>query len=150
MAASDRLERVLRVRELQKRQALAEEAKIVQQRASLVAMLDRIDGLRAVYAPRVGGADAALLKGMVHQLARLQRPRDATKAQCEAADARLGAARQTTLETHRQMRAAEELHARAVVAEEAEAERRAERNALPTLARPLQDDRVTQTRGRDR
>lgn len=147
---SARLERVLRVRELQKRGALAEEGRIVAQRASLTAMMERIDSLRAAYNVHAGGADALLLKGMAHQHGRLQRPRDATLAQRCVVDTHLAAARAATLAAHRQQRAAEELLARARLREAVAAECKADREALPAVAHPLQRTDRSKPRGSDR
>ena len=127
--------RVVRVRALQKRRALAAQAELLGQRNNLVTMLGRVDTLRAVYTAREGEADALLLKGMAHQHGRLQRPRDATVAQTTNIDRRLVDARANTLDAHMRVRAAVELEARAVKREMLEAERRADVN--PLVARPL-------------
>ena len=134
---SKRLARVARVRELQKRQALAAQAVLTSRRTSLTTMLARVDSLRGAYTPKSGNADAMLLKGMAHQHGRLQRPRDNTVTQTNVVDAQLAGARAATLDAHLRSRAAAELHVRAAMRELRDADRRADRQA--PLARPLRE-----------
>lgn len=133
--SAKRLARVARVRDLQKQQAMAEQAKLLAKRVSLSTMLTRIDSLRAAYTPKSGEADAMLLKGMAHQHGRLQRPRDSTISQTGVVEGQLAVARDFTLAAHMRAKAAGELQQRAVVREEREAEKKADRQA--PLARPL-------------
>lgn len=128
---ADRMVRVARIRSLQKRQALAEEAHALRERDQLRQMANRIDSLRQVYTPTTADAEGFALKSLVHQYERLGKALAATRDRQAGADSMLDAARAETLGAHMRKRAADELAVRAGAAEAKAAERRLERNTPP-------------------
>lgn len=123
--------RIARIRSLQKRQALAEEAQAVRALDQIRHMAARIENLRHSYTPAVSETGGLTLKSLAHQYERLGNALNATREREQRAGAVLDTARAETLEAHRRKRAADELAARAEAAEAEEAERRQERNAVP-------------------
>src|SRR3546814_4008952 len=68
---ADRLARVARIRSLQKRQALAEEARVLTERDQIRQMANRIATLRRAYTPVEAEAGSFSLKSLAHQYERL-------------------------------------------------------------------------------
>ena len=123
--------RIARIRSLQKRQALAEEAQAVRALDQIRQMATRIESLRHAYTPSVAETGGLSLKSLAHQYERLGKALNTTREREQHAGGVLDKARAETLEAHRRKRAADELAARAEAAEAEEAERRQERNAIP-------------------
>src|SRR3546814_16819744 len=67
---ADRLARVARIRSLQKRQALAEEARVLTERDQIRQMANRIAKLRRAYTPVEAEAESFSLKSLAHQYER--------------------------------------------------------------------------------
>lgn len=130
---SDRVERVLRIRELQHQQALGVRAQVEAKLTQITTMIQRIDQIQRAYSPVQGGIDADRLKAAAYQRIRLQAPRESSEAQRRAAARQLAAAEQAGQEAYRRKKAAEKLHEREQARERIEADRRAERNRLPRL-----------------
>lgn len=128
---ADRMARVARVRSLQKRLALAQEAQALRELDQLRQMANRIESLRHIYTPSADEAGGFALKAMVHQYERLGKALTATRDRQARVDGVLDRARAETLDAHRRKRAADELAVRAEAEESKEAERRRERNAVP-------------------
>lgn len=128
---ADRMARIARIRSLQKRQALAEEAQAVHALDQLRQMTARIESLRPAYTPEVAQIGGMALKSLAHQYDRLGKALNMTREREQRAGAALDAARAETLEAHRRKRAADELAARAEAVEAQEVERRQERNTIP-------------------
>ena len=131
MAMANRMARVAHVRTLQKRLALACQAQAISERDQLRQMAERIERLRQVYTPTQADAGGFSIKAMAHQYERLGKALASTAERQLHADDMVDAAQAAALDAHRRKRAADELHARAEVAEAVEAERRRERNAVP-------------------
>lgn len=123
--------RVARIRSLQKRQALAQEARALSERDQISQMASRIETLRRAYTPVEAEAESFALKSLAHQYERLGKALAATRDKESRANAALDASRAETLAAHMRKRAADELAARAEAEETLEADRRRERNALP-------------------
>lgn len=128
---ADRLARVARIRSLQKRQALAEEARVLTERDQIRQMANRIATLRRAYTPVEAEAESFSLKSLAHQYERLGKALAATLDREDRANRALAESRAETLAAHMRKRAADELAARAAAGELVEADRRAERSAVP-------------------
>lgn len=131
MGRADRMARIARIRALQKRLALAEEAQALKDRDQLRQMANRIEALQQVYKPTSDHDEGFALKAVVHQYERLGKALLNTRNREARAETALGVARVATLDAHMRKRAADELSARAEAAEEKAAEQRRERNAVP-------------------